>query len=100
ILSGGIIEGILTDAIITKGTWDFDECRGRQLKDLIYRAKTDGIIVHDTLADVIKAFRNLVHPAREIKDSLSFSVVHAVQSRSAVDVIIEDVRKWDSERPK
>jgi hypothetical protein len=75
ILSGGIIEGILTDAIITKGTWDFDECRGRQLKDLIYRAKTDGIIVHDTLADVIKAFRNLVHPAREIKDSVDPNLV-------------------------
>jgi hypothetical protein len=45
-------------------------------------------------------FRNLAHPAREIKDSLSFSMAHAVQSRAAVDVIIDDVRNWDSKRPK
>ena len=98
VLSGGIIEGLLIDAIITSGIWDFEECRSRQLKDIIYRAKTDGIIAHDNIAEVVKTFRNLIHPAREIKDSLAFNNSHAVQSRAAVDVIIDDVRKWYAAR--
>src|SRR5262245_51016410 len=93
-LAGSIIEGLLIDAIITSKVWDFEQCRERQLREIIFRAKADGIIAHDNIADVVKTFRNLIHPAREIKDSLQFNSTHAVQSRAAVDVIIDDVRKW------
>ncbi|HEY1249243.1 MAG TPA: hypothetical protein VGE97_09665, partial [Nitrososphaera sp.] len=100
ILSGSIIEGLLIDALVTKGDFpSAGEC-GRFLKDLIYPAKNAGVIKHDNLSEILRVFRNLVHPAREIKDSLNFDQPHAAHSRAAVDVIISDVRTWYANRPK
>lgn len=94
VLCGSIIEGLLLDAIVTTGHWTSKEGSGRFLKDMIYQAKTAGIIQHDNLSDVLRVFRNLVHPAREIRDKLVFDESHAKHARAAVEVIISEVRKW------
>jgi hypothetical protein len=101
VLSGGIIEGLLLDAIVTSGYWTYADASERFLKDMIHPAKTKGIIQHDTLSEVLRVFRNLIHPAREIRDKLVFDVTHANHARAAVEVIISEVRSWyESRKPK
>jgi hypothetical protein len=98
ILSGSIIEGLLIDALVTNGNYlSVVECK-KFLKYLIHPAKNAGIIKHDNLGEVLRVFRNLVHPVREIKDNLIFNDSHAIQSRAAVDVIISDVSSWYAKR--
>src|SRR5262245_3953781 len=100
ILSGSIIEGLIIDALVTKGDFPTaSECT-KYLKDITYPCKNAGIIKHYNLSEILRVFRNLVHPAREIKDSLNFDESHADHSRAAVGVIISDVRAWYANRPK
>ena len=99
ILAGGIMEGLLIDALIKSGYWSEKEAFERFLKDMIYPAKTKGIIAHDNITEVLRVFRNLVHPAREVRDNLSFTVDHARHARTSVDVIISEVRQWHANNP-
>jgi hypothetical protein len=99
ILAGGIIEGLLIDAIVKSGHWTEQEAFERHLKDMIHPSKTKGIITHDNITDVLRVFRNLVHPAREIRDGLVFSKDHAKHAKTSVDVIISEVREWHSKNP-
>jgi len=98
VLSGGIIEGLLFDALVESGHWTFDEACQRPLKDMVHPAKNKGIIRHDNLTDVLRSFRNIIHPAREIKDTLDLNESHAKHSRAAVDVVINEVREWHIKR--
>lgn len=98
VISGGIIEGLLCDAIITSGYWSTKEANERFLKDMIYPSKSQGIVQHDNLSEVLRVFRNLIHPAREIRDKLVFDESHANHARAAVEVIISEVRSWYASR--
>lgn len=99
ILAGGIIEGLLIDAIIKSGHWTEKEAFERPLKDMIYPAKNKGIIAHDNITEVLRVFRNLVHPGREIRDSLVFTKDHAKHAKTSVDVMISEVRQWHIKNP-
>jgi hypothetical protein len=99
ILAGGIIEGLLIDALIKNGYWTEKEAFERSLKELIHPAKSKDIITHDNITDVLRVFRNLVHPAREIRDNLGFTVDHARHARTSVNVIISEVRQWHIKNP-
>lgn len=94
VLCGSIIEGLLLDAIITSGCWTAEKANGQFLKEMIHPARTQGIIQHDSLTDVLRVFRNLIHPARELRDKLLFNVAHANHARAAVDVVIIEVGTW------
>jgi hypothetical protein len=98
VLCGSIIEGLLLDAIVTSGHWTYQEASERFLKDMIHPARIQGIIQHDNLSEVLRVFRNLIHPAREIRDNLAFDSSHAKHARAAVDVIINEIRKWSESR--
>ena len=98
VLCGSIIEGLLLDAIVTDGYWTYAAASERFLKDMIHPAKTSGIIQHDNLSEVLRVFRNLIHPAREIRENLSFDFSHANHARAAVEVIISEVKKWYANR--
>jgi hypothetical protein len=100
VMSGSIIEGLLIDALTTKGDFPSVTDCNKFLKELIHPALQAGIIQHDNLSDVLRKFRNLIHPVREVKDNLSFNQTHANLSRAAVDVIISEVREWHSNRTK
>jgi AbiTii len=99
ILAGGIIEGLLIDALVKSGYWDEKTTFEKFLKELIYPAKAKGIIIHDNITEVLRVFRNLVHPAREIRDKLSFTAEHAKHARTSVDVVIAEVRRWQASIP-
>lgn len=94
ILAGGIIEGLLIDALITGEVWEEKKAFETFLKEMIYPAKNAGIIKHDNITEVLRVFRNLVHPAREIRDDLVFTADHAKHARTSVDVVISEVRQW------
>lgn len=99
ILAGGIIEGLLIDALIKSGKWTEKEGFENFLVKMIHPAKTEGIISHDNITEALRVFRNLVHPAREVRDSLSFNVDHARHAKTSVNVIISEVRQWRSNNP-
>jgi hypothetical protein len=94
VLSGGIIEGLLLDAIVASGRWTFEEACQKFLKDMIGVAKSRDIIIEDKLTDATRKYRNLIHPGREIRDKMIFEETDAKLAKSAVDVVIREVRDW------
>jgi hypothetical protein len=98
VLSGGIIEGLLFDALVASGKWTFDQACQNFLKDMIGPALNKGIITEDKLTDAIRRYRNLIHPGREVKESMKFDKSDAQLARHAVDVSLREVREWDSKR--
>jgi hypothetical protein len=99
ILCGGIIEGLLIDALVKSGTWTVKEANERFLKEMIHPAKNKGIIKHDNITEVLRVFWNIVHPAREIRDNLVFTKAHASHAKTSVDVMIAEVRQWHKDNP-
>jgi hypothetical protein len=98
IMAGGILEGVLLDALVTNGKWSFDEGSQQYLKDMIGPARNEGIITEDRLSDAIRKYRALVHPGREIREDIVFSEADAELASAAVDVVIREVRRWHSRR--
>lgn len=96
VLSGGIIEGLLLDALVLNADYTFEQACNVTLKDMIYRAVRVGIITQDKLTEVLRLYRNLIHPAREVKGSLNFTASDAKLAIHAVDIIIREVRDWRS----
>ena len=94
IIAGGIIEALLIDALIVNNTFTYEKASEKFLKELIHPALTANIIKHDRLTDVLRVFRNLVHPTREIREGLVLSKEEARHSLSGVDVIISEVKAW------
>lgn len=94
VLSGGIIEGLLFDSLVASGKWTFDGASKKSLKVMIDEAKTKGIIIEDRLTDVTRKYRNLIHPSSEIKENVVFEETDATLARTAVDIVIREVRNW------
>jgi hypothetical protein len=98
IMAGGILEGVLLDALVTCGKWTFDEGSQQYLKDMIGLARNEGVITEERLSDAIRKYRALVHPGREIREDVVFSEADAELACAAVDVVIREVRRWHSRR--
>jgi hypothetical protein len=98
ILAGGIIEGLLLDALVASSKWTFEQGCEKNLQDMIAPAKTAGIISEDRLSDAIRKYRALVHPGREIRDKVTPTEADAGLAKAAVKVIIQEVRRWYSGR--
>jgi hypothetical protein len=94
VLSGGIIESLLFDALVASGKWTFEEACNNFLKDMIGPAKGKGIIQENRLTDATRRYRNLIHPGREIKENMVFEEADAVSAKSALDIVIREVRNW------
>ena len=98
VLSGGIIEGLLFDALVSNESYTFEQACNETLKNMIYPALKEKIIRQDKLTDVLRSYRNLIHPAREVKDALKFTVSDAKLAIHAVDIIIDEVREWHANK--
>jgi hypothetical protein len=98
VLSGGIIEGLLFDALVSNESYTFEQACNETLKNMIYPALKQKIIRQDKLTDVLRSYRNLIHPAREVKDALKFTVSDAKLAIHAVDIIIDEVREWHANK--
>ncbi|MDD5642102.1 MAG: hypothetical protein PHX53_10655 [Syntrophales bacterium] len=94
VISGGIIEGLLFDALVASGKWTFEEACNNVLGYMIGQAKNKRIITEDRLTDATRKYRNLIHPGREIKDNVVFEETDAALAKLAVDVVIREVRNW------
>ena len=94
VLSGGIIESLLFDALVASGKWTFEEACQKYLKDMIGSAKGAKIIEEDRLTDATRRYRNLIHPGKEIKENMVFEEADAKSAKSAVEIVIREVRKW------
>lgn len=94
LLSGSIIEGILCDALIAAGEWDFDKAVNKNLVDLIGPAVALGILREEYLSQAARSSRNLIHPGREVRDDIVFSSSDAAVSKHTVDIVIRDVARW------
>src|SRR5437762_1072850 len=80
VLSGGIIESLLFDALVASGKWTFEEACQNFLKDMIGPAKGRGIIEEDRLTDATRRYLNLIHPGHEIKMNMLFEKADAVSA--------------------
>jgi hypothetical protein len=98
VLSGEIIEGLLFDALVANGNFTFEVASNESLKSLIHHAVQTRIIQQDKLSDVLRSYRNLIHPAREVRDSVRFTKSDAKLAINAVDIIMDEVREWHSMR--
>ena len=98
VLSGGIIEGLLFDALVASGKYTFEAACNEPLKSMIYPAMKEKIIRQDKLTDVLRSYRNLIHPAREVKDNLKFTSSDAKLAIAAVDIIMREVIEWHANR--
>lgn len=94
VLSGGIVEGLLFDALVASKKWTFEKACENFLKDMIGPAQNLGIITEDRLTQAVRKYRNLIHPGREIREKMVFSETDAALSRLAVDIVVREVRTW------
>lgn len=94
VLSGGVIEGLLLDALVAGGRLSFEQACQHTLKDMIRLAVSKGVIAEDRLTDAVRNYRNLIHPGREIRDVVVFDEADASLARSAVEVVIREVQRW------
>lgn len=97
ILSGSIIEAILTDYFLNFPPDGYKEKKilGLALYDLIELAKEKNLITQSTkdLSTVLKNYRNLIHPGREIRKSESFDFDTAVVAKSLLNIIVKEIRE-------
>ena len=94
VLAGGIIEGLLLDALAASGKLTFEEaCKG-YLNDMIDHAKSKSIIKEDHLTHAVRTYRNLIHPGKEIRDEMIFEKIDADLAKTVVDIIIREICNW------
>lgn len=97
ILAGSIIETILTDYYINFPIDGLTEKKvlSMDLYPLIELAKEKGLISQSTkeLSTVIKNYRNLIHPGREIRKSEKFDFDTAVVAKSLMNIILKEIRE-------
>lgn len=94
VISGGIIEGLLLDALIASGKFTFEQACQKRLIDMIKLANDKNILTEDRLTDSIRNYRNLIHPSKEIKDKMVWDEKDAELARTAVDIVVREVRRW------
>jgi hypothetical protein len=100
VLAGGVIEGILLDALVVTGDhrWTFAEGCKRFLKDMIGAAVVKGIIKEDKFTHAIRNYRNAIHPGKEIQENIRFGEPDAKLAHAGADVVIREVREWHSKQ--
>lgn len=97
LLSGSIIEAILTDYFINFPPNDLkkNEILLLNLSKLIEKANEVSLISQSTkeLSTVIKNYRNLIHPGREIRKNESFNKDTGDVAKSVLNIIVKEVRE-------
>lgn len=97
ILSGSIIESILTDYLSNFPSDQFNtkSVLNMELKDLIHNAFEMELISESTkdLSTVIKNFRNLIHPGREIRKNEKFDFDSAIVAKSLLNIVLKEIKE-------
>lgn len=97
LLSGSIIEAILIDYFITFPIENTptNKILSTDLFELIEKASEIKLISQSTkeLSTVIKNYRNLIHPGREIRKKESFNKDTGEVAKSVLNIIVKEVRE-------
>ncbi|MCG8838984.1 DUF4145 domain-containing protein [Tenacibaculum dicentrarchi] len=96
VLSGSIIEAVLTEYFIQfppNGKTE-PQILSSTLNNLIEWAVQEGVISEKekNLAGVVKDYRNLIHPGREIRKGEKFDFDSAKISESVLNIIVDSVK--------
>lgn len=94
VMSGGILESLLIDALVFAKELNFNTACQKKLFELINLAKTKKIIREDVLSNAIRDYRNLVHAGKEIKENIHFDSADADLALSAIKIFLRDLKKW------
>lgn len=97
LLSGSIIEAILIDYFIHFPIDGYTQSRilKMDLSTLIDKAYESNLITSSTkdLSIVIKNYRNLIHPGREIRTSQTFDKDTSDVAKSVLNMIVKEIRE-------
>ena len=96
VLSGGVIEALLLDALVSLGRFTLEEGSRKSLNELIELGISERIISEDRLSHATRRYRDLVHPGREVREGTSFDHNDAAIALGAVSVIVREVRNWQA----
>ncbi len=96
VLSGSIIEAVLTEYFLQfppNGKTE-PQILSSTLNNLIDWAVQEGVISEKekNLAGVVKDYRNLIHPGREIRKGEKFDLDSATISESVLNIIVDSVK--------
>ena len=96
VLAGSIIEAVLADYLIASGyqkRYPKEDPLRMELKDLISTCSKEKVLTEATeqLSQVIRGYRNLIHPGRIERENERVSEHGAVIARALVNLIVEDV---------
>lgn len=96
ILAGSIIEAILVDYLLGIKKHEINErdVLGWDLNKLIQVCDEYSIISKTTknLSDVVRNYRNLIHPGRQVRTRISADVEAATIANSLVEMILNEIR--------
>lgn len=103
VMAGSIVESILLDYLLDKKdeiNYKEEEIQKFVLAKMIEVAESKNIISKTTkeLAIVIKDYRNLIHPAREIRLKETIDVNYAQVAHSLLQIIINDINRNFNEK--
>ena len=97
ILAGSIIEAVLTDYFISFPVNDLKKQKvlKMDLYNLIELSVEQKLISKSTkdLSSVIKNYRNLIHPGREVRTSENFDFDTAIVAKSLLNIIVKEIRE-------
>jgi len=97
ILSGSIIESILTDYFsnFPPAGLNPKKVLNMELVALINLAFENKLISQSTkdLSTVIKNFRNLIHPGREIRKNEKFDFDSAIVAKSLLNIVLKEIKE-------
>lgn len=97
VLSGSIVEAVLADHFINNPTEGLNKKKilNLSLHQLISHAKKENLIDNqiENLSDVIKDYRNLIHPGREKRKQDNIDADKANIAKSVVNIILKQLRK-------
>jgi hypothetical protein len=97
ILSGSIIESILTDYFTNFPPSGLNPKKvlNMELAPLIDLAFDNKLISQSTkdLSTVIKNFRNLIHPGREIRKNEKFDFDSAIVAKSLLNIVLKEIKE-------
>jgi hypothetical protein len=99
IMAGSIIEGLVLDATVAARAITKEKADQMTLQELLTASAKAGIVREDRVSKAVRNYRNLIHPAREIRDKIAFGSADATLARAAVDVIIQDIRQYVQGNP-
>jgi hypothetical protein len=96
ILSGSIMEAVLIEYFLSYSPsgQTKEQLYKEFLGNLIDNAEKDGLLSSRDakLAEVVKDFRNLIHPGREIRQSEKFSIEYGKIAFSLLTIIVDAIR--------